>query len=47
MLDLFAELLDITETLEKQSVPYALVGGLAYSVYIAGLEKLLERRGTP
>jgi hypothetical protein len=34
MLDLFAELLGITETLEKQSVPYALVGGLAYSVYV-------------
>lgn len=34
MRDLYAELLEVTEALERAQIPYALVGGLAYSIYV-------------
>lgn len=33
VLDLYAELVQIIETLSKQKLPYALVGGIAVSIY--------------
>jgi hypothetical protein len=34
MLDLFEELTAVAEALDRAAIPYALVGGLAYSLYV-------------